>query len=223
MSGRAFFVVATLWPALVGAAAGQFTPLSRDLNDAGFRLIEVRSGVSVYQHRRSALINVAAEAWMAASPEALQRAFVDYQRQRQVIRRLAEVQILSRSSPAQLLVYQRLALPMVSDRDYVLDVRWGRQQDTFWVRYLVPPGSAVAPRAGVVRVPLHTASWQIRSDRRGASFVRYQMMLDLAGWIPRFLARRGAADELPELFENLCRLALSKELPQGTRCIRRHR
>jgi hypothetical protein len=103
-----------------------------------------------------------------------------------------------------MLVYQRLDLPVISDRDFVLKVTWGKEGGKRWVRYRTVRGVGPAPRDGVVRVKHHQGSWQLTPTRRGeATLVRFQVSIDLGGWLPKSLARSGSGDEVPELFHVL--------------------
>jgi len=106
-----------------------------------------------------------------------------------------------------LLVYQRLALPTISDRDYVLRVTWGTDAETCWLRYVVSNQPGHAKPSGVVRVQRHEGSWQFRLDpKRSGTLVRYQMMIDLAGWVPRWMVRSRMAKEMEAVFRSLQQL-----------------
>ena len=127
------------------------------------------------------------------------QALLDYRGQVGKIARLSESKVLSRSGNS-LLVYQRLNLPVISDRDFNLKVSWWRDGDTTWVAYRAIK-RGLPPRDGVVRVSHHLGSWQLRPINNGRqTLVRFQVSIDLAGWLPRWMARSGSGKEVPELF-----------------------
>jgi hypothetical protein len=170
-----------------------------------------KNGVTVYRNKRSSITDIAAEGVVPTSPEQVQRALVDYRRHAGRIARVAESRILKRKNET-LLVYQRLDLPLLSDRDFTLSVRWGRDEDrTHWVDFhTVPRGPRC--RRGVVRITHHTGSWELKPIRGGgATLARYQLSIDLAGYLPRWLARSNAGKEVPALFKAICRLAMGKD------------
>jgi len=176
-------------------------PLSRSLSRSGYTRVAKKDGVTVYRDKRSSIIDLAAEGVVHASPEQVQRALLDYPHHTGRIPRVAESRVLERRDST-LLVYQRLDLPLISDRDFTLAVRWGRDEDrTRWVDFrAVRRGPRC--RRGVVRVTHHTGSWELRPIRGGrATLARYQLSIDLSGYLPRWLARSGAGKEVPALFK----------------------
>ena len=104
-------------------------------------------------------------------------------------------------------MYQRLNLPVISDRDFTLVVHWGHEPGTQWVTFDAASAQGPPPRRGIVRVTEHSGSWQLVPVEGGrATFVRFQSRIDFSGSVPRWMVRGGAAKELPNLFANLCRL-----------------
>ena len=99
------------------------------------------------------------------------KALLSFERQQRVIRRLSQSWILERG-PDSLVVYQHLNLPVVSDRDYVLSVRWGGDRGVHWVTFHAITQQGPAPRDGIVRVTDHEGSWQLKpiaAARRASS------------------------------------------------------
>jgi len=187
-----------------GLGAGSLTPLSVPLSAVGFTPISRAPDLTVYKDEEARIVRLAAEGWLPEPPEQVLKALLDYGRQVGRIDRLKESRVLARG-PGWLRVYQRLGLPVISDRDFTLLVRWGRDGAVTWIAYRAvadgPP-----PQPGAVRVSEHEGSWQLKPWRSG-SFVRFQVMIDLGGSLPRWLARSGAGKELPRLFASLCGLA----------------
>lgn len=195
--------------ATAGGARAEQTPLSMPLERAGFERIHWSDGVTVYSHKESKALHFAAEARFDAPPEQVQQAFVDYKSQAGHIGRLSEVRVLEHG-PGSLLVYLRLNLPIISDRDYTLRVRWHERDDVRWISFRASR-KGPAPRKGVVRMTLNQGSWQLRPIRGGrATFARYQLKMDIAGWIPTWLVRRSAAKEIPQVFAQFARMLRSR-------------
>jgi hypothetical protein len=189
-------------------ARAERNPLPPYLHDGKFEQIADKRGVKVYKHRSSDIIRIGAQAVFPTPPRRVQRALLDYHRQVGKIARLSEARVLGRGE-GQLHVYQRLNLPVISDRDFVLEVRYGRQRgDTLWLAYRAVTDRGPPPRGGVVRVSHHRGSWELQPARGGkATRVTFQTSIDLGGWLPKWMARAGAGRELPELFAAICRLS----------------
>jgi hypothetical protein len=199
-------IAALVAPATHAAAGAERTPLDQPLARQGFEFINETRGVKVYKHRTSKIIRVAAEGVLGAPLADVREVVTDYRAQEGRVDRVSESRII-REGPSWLVVYQRLNLPVISDRDFTLVVRWGQDQDCQWVTYDAASSLGPTPRDGIVRVTEHSGSWQLRPiDNGRATFVRFQARVDLAGSLPRWMARSGAGRELPNLFANLCRL-----------------
>ena len=193
------------------ADADELTPFGTALEAAGFGKIAEDQGVTVYQDKEARSVRVAAEGEFDGPPEEVLKALLSFERQQRVIKRLSQSWILERG-PDSLVVYQHLNLPVVSDRDYVLNVRWGGDGTARWVSFHAVRQQGPAPRDGIVRVTDHEGSWQLRPLRGGkATLVRFQMTLDVAGDIPRWLVRIHAGQEVLDLFASVRKLFASAE------------
>lgn len=180
-------------------------PLGVPLTSRGYERIAHKHGVTVYQHKTADNIRLGTEGVLNAPPEQVAHALVDYERQRGKIGRLSEVRILG-CRPGQLSVYQRLNLPVIDDRDFNLQVRWGRLGAGYWISYWAVP-RGVAPREGVVRLSTHSGTWQLQPLPGGkATQVRFMVDIDMAGLLPKWMARSGSAKEMPILFQQVNRL-----------------
>lgn len=188
-------------------AAGREADRATALARRGFELVGSRDGVAVYKHREAQDVRLVAEAVLPVVPERVQAALLDYDRQRGRIDRLAEVEVLERSAN-RLLVYQRLALPLVSDRDQTLLVRWGRNGDARWVTYEVAAEAGPPPKEGVVRLRKHSGKWQVQpGPQPGTTLLRFHVTIDMGGSLPKALAKAGAGRDVPDLFSAICHLA----------------
>ena len=197
-----------LLPAATGAASPDARiPLSVALASRGYKEIAFKKGVRVYKHKASKIIRLGADGIIAQPPAQVRAALLDYRNQIGVLERLSECRVLSRTKN-NLWVYQRLNLPVISDRDFTLAVRWGGKQDSMWITYSAVRGLGPTPRKGVVRVKHHVGSWQLEASEGGRKTrARFQVSIDLAGWLPRWVARSGAGKELPQLFASIEKMA----------------
>jgi len=212
VNGMVVAVAAVLAAAPAGAAR---VPMATPLSEAGYERIARSSGVSVYKHRDADVIQLGADARIDAPPDAVMRALLDYEGQVGVIGRLSEVKVLRRAK-GQLTVYQRLNLPVIDDRDFTLDVRYGQAGETRWISYHALKRGGPPPRDGVVRVTDHSGSWQLRPvDGGRATLARFMVRIDLSGWLPKWMARSGSGKEVPELFKQVRVLADSHRSNDG--------
>ena len=198
---------------LAGTARADVVPLSRSLADAGFERIAHVHGITVYKHKYSPVLKVAAEARFNGSPEEVAQVLLDYHAQRGRIQRLSEVRILDRQDKS-LTVYQRLNLPVIDDRDFVLKVKWGDGKDGGkWITYDAIRRPKVRKRRGVVRVVDHSGGWLLRpSNKANQTWVRFQTRIDLSGWLPKWLAKSNSGKEVPALFATLRKMLQEKKL-----------
>lgn len=188
------------------AARAERVPFRVKLTDRNFEQIAQKKGVTVWQHKESSIIRLGAEGRFLAPPDVVARVLLDYPAQKGRIARVTESRVLARSAK-DLFVYQHLNLPVISDRDFILHVRWGEEGDVRWIEFNARKDKGPKPRKGIVRVTKHEGSWQLRpiSGGRG-TFVRFMVMIDMSGWLPKWLARSGSGKEIPNLFEAVGRM-----------------
>jgi len=190
------------------------TPRPIAFQGSSFKQVASVGDVVVYEQSVSSLIRIGAEGRFPAPPAEVLAVLLDYPRHAEVLERVSECRVLDRGSNS-LRLYQRLALPIVDDRDFALEVTWGQQAEWRWIRYRAarhgPP-----LRDGVVRVTRNSGGWDLRPIEGGAAtLARYRSELDLAGMLPSWVTSSGAADELPSMFQSMCKL-LPK--PYSDRC-----
>ena len=129
----------------------------------------------------------------------VQEVLLDYAHHRRFVKDVAESRIVQRKSDA-FWVYQRLDLPAIADRDFTLRVTWGSTGDDLWTHFVCDNDEGPPPHQGVVRVSIHEGHWTLQPIADGqATHARYQVHLDLAGSLPAWMARSGAAKEIPAL------------------------
>jgi len=196
--------------AFPGIAWAQKPPPKIVLPRPGFEEIGQERGVTVYQNDSADLIWIAAIGRLPASPEQVQAALLDYEHQVGRIGRVSEVNVLSRE-PGAVDVYERLNLPVISDRDFTLRVTHGNEGARRWIAYWAVTDRGPKPRDGIVRVTRSRGVWDLAPVPGGkGTIVRYEMRIDLAGDVPLWMVRSGAGDEIPTLYSQICKLAVGQ-------------
>jgi hypothetical protein len=168
---------------------------------AGYTHVGSAAGVDVYRQMASPLIDLRAEGAFHAPPEVVADVLLDYANAGALSPRVIESRVLS-ADERQLIVYQRLHLPVISDRDFTLRISHGVRGGERWIRFFADANRGPDERLGVVRVRLMNGSWDLfpTGDGRGTRGV-YRVQLDLGGEIPRWMVSGGAARDLPVIFE----------------------
>jgi hypothetical protein len=168
-----------------------------------FKHVGSKNGVEVYRLMSSPVIDLFAEGDIAAPPPVVRDVLIDYDNAAKVTDNIGESRVLQRSA-REAIVYQRLKLPVVADRDFTIRSTWGQRGDAFAVQYGVDNSRGPAPKDGVVRVTLQQGTWLLEPVRGGAAtHASYHVQIDLAGSIPKWMVSGGAAKSLPRLFDGL--------------------
>jgi hypothetical protein len=160
-------------------------------------------GVTVYKNDHAHGIALAAEADIDAPPDKVLRVLFDYASHPRWNKNLKESRVLQRGE-GWLLVYQRLGLPMIDDRDFTLRVSWGQSPDGGrWLRFSTD-GAGPPPQRGAVRVSTHEGRWELSPiDGGRRTHASYLFHLDLAGSLPGWLSRGRASKDVPHLFDQI--------------------
>jgi hypothetical protein len=167
-----------------------------------FALVTDAHGVRVSMRSDVKDIEIVADGDFDASPERVLAVMLDYEAAPRWQKQLGESKVLDRGAHS-LDVYQRLKLPIISDRDYTLRVTWGSDEKGVWIHFSTTDRGPPAPK-GVVRMPVHEGTWRL--DRVGdgqSTRAHYQLRLDLGGELPMSMARKNVAKSIPSFFEGL--------------------
>ena len=174
----------------------------------GFAFLGEERGVKVYRREKRPGIELAAEGKIGATPERVRRVLIDYPSHPRWQKHLKENRVLA-FGEGSLDVYQRLALPVLDDRDFTLHATWGSDADVFWMRFAVANERGPAPVSGVVRVTHQEGGWRLEPvDGGAATHAVYRCHIDLAGSFPAWMGKGQATKDLPELFDSI-----TKQLP----------
>ncbi len=181
-------------------AKANLIPLDEALVDSGYKEIGDESGVKVFRDEGAKTIVLAAEGHFDSSPKDVFELLLDYPRHAEVVDNLEESSILE-SGDHHMIIYEKLKLPVINNRDYVLMVRWGQDGDVKWLTFHAITNEGPVLPSGTVRVVHHRGSWQVRPEPDGkGSWARFQTDIDFGGVVPMWMVSSGAADKLPNLF-----------------------
>ena len=179
-------------------------------NVPGFKHVGGKYGVEVFRDMSSPVIDLYAEGDIEAPPAVVRDVLLDYANASKVTNNVSESRVLEKDEH-EILVYQRLNLPIISDRDFTLRATWGRQGRDLTMQYGVDNTLGPAPHHGVVRLSTLQGSWLLEPIRDGAATrARYRVQIDLGGSVPRWMVSGGAAKDLPKLFQGLRREAAQR-------------
>ena len=182
-------------------------PPASALASEGFTLFAEENGVRVYRREVPSGVEFAVQASLPAPPDQVRRALLDYPSHQAWQKRLKENKVLDRGADS-LVVYQRLGLPIVDDRDYTLRVTWGAEDPILWMRFAVANERGPKPVSGVVRVTAHEGSWRLEPEGGKGTHAVYRFSFDAAGSVPSWLGKGPAKDDIVDFFARL-----GRELP----------
>ncbi|MDB4968613.1 MAG: Collagenase [Myxococcales bacterium] len=169
----------------------------------GYKHVGGANGVEVYRQMQSPDIDLVAEGDIDAPPSMVRGIVLDYANAHSLSDHVAESKVLS-TKPGEMVVYQRLKLPVVADRDFTLRALWGERGGNLWTRYTVDNARGPEARDQIVRVSTLNGGWDLMPIRGGsATHAVYRVRINLAGSIPRWMVSGGAAKDLPKLFEGV--------------------
>ncbi|MEP6809696.1 MAG: START domain-containing protein [Chthoniobacterales bacterium] len=116
----------------------------------------------------------------------------------------SECHVLKREKNS-VLAYQRLEIPLVSDRDYTLrsqSAKWlGSDGTIYRIRWAPANDEGPAVKSGVARVNVCEGGWLLEPDGAGATRATYSIFTDSGGALPAFLANNGSRIAIRKVFD----------------------
>jgi Polyketide cyclase / dehydrase and lipid transport len=129
-----------------------------------------------------------------------------------------ECRVLKREKDI-VLVYQRLDLPLISDRDYTLCLRhetWSGPEGIIY-RIRWEPANQLGPPAkpGVVRVAVCEGGWLLEPQADGRTLATYSTFTDSGGALPSLVANNASRVAIRRLFEGDSQAGEGSEVFRG--------
>ncbi|HEY2743524.1 MAG TPA: SRPBCC family protein [Polyangia bacterium] len=175
-----------------------------------FKHVGGAHGVEVFRQEKSPVIDLYAEGDIESPPSVVRDVLVDWDHASKLTHNVGESRVVAKGAN-ETFVYQRLKLPIVSDRDFTLRTSWTQRGGTFVEQFAVDNSRGPAPRDGIVRVSVMQGSWTLDPIRDGAAtHARYHVQIDMAGSIPRWMVSGGAAKDIPKLFDGVRKQAAAR-------------
>lgn len=148
-----------------------------------------------------------------ARPEAVFNVICDFGHYSEFMPYVEESRVLRQISPHELITYQRIAPPFVSERDYPTRMKITRDVSAslFTIEWRGSPDS-LPEIDDVIRISLNQGSWHIEpadADRQQTRLT-YRVLVDPGGAIPAFVANLSGTVAVPGLLEAV-RKRLSEE------------
>lgn len=155
-------------------------------------------------NEKAGVREIRAHAFVDAPPAAVFDAVGDFDNYAKYMPYVKESKILEEKGNV-VWVYSLLAPPLVSQRDYVIEVKRTRGGDAnggvFKSEWVSTPDKQ-PERDGVVRVVLNTGSWTLEPVDGGTrTRVTYSLLTNPGGAIPRWIADRSNTVAIPDLFK----------------------
>jgi hypothetical protein len=99
-----------------------------------------------------------------------------------------------RASDGELVIYDQIRTPIVSDRDYTIRVRRVVEGERTQFRCTTANELGPPPARGYVRIPVIRAGWMTAPDGRGGTLLTYYAFSEPGGSLPAFLVRGAQQD-----------------------------
>lgn len=165
------------------ASAGWKSAASRDGLTVERRVVP---GSAFHEYRAAADValppaRVADEVWRA-----LRDGDMDSLKHREILHATAD----------ELIIYDQIRTPVVSDRDYTIRVRRLFDAASGRTQFRCQTANALGPppARGYVRIPLIAAGWMTAPDGHGGTRLTYYAFSDPGGAIPAFMVRGAQQD-----------------------------
>ena len=211
MKRLAFLALLTLSASFVTAAdkptaaAVLRTP---EKNEAGGEWVQdsVSNGITIYSRARegSALKEFKGVGVIEAPAASVFAVLDDSEAYPTFMPYTSETRVLKRDKDT-VLAYQRLELPLVSDRDYTLRSKnqtWlGPEGTIYRIRWEPANDQGPAEKAGVLRVNVCEGGWLLEPNAAGGTKATYSIYTDSGGALPPFVANNGSRIASRKVFD----------------------
>jgi hypothetical protein len=196
---------------LAGAAAARAQQGATITADTAWQSLDDREGVALFSRGRvgSALREFKAAGIIEAPPAAVQKVLEDVKDYPKFMPYVAEARPIM-GTGSRCIVYERLAVPVVANRDYTIYVENGATTTPSGETILrdvwrTDNDAGPAPRHGIVRVKVNEGSWVLEpfGPAHDETKATYQIYTDSGGVLPAFVANKASQLMIPKVFKAL--------------------
>lgn len=208
---RPFFVIkihsaaavmgAAVLAAALSAQAGENAEWAQESSDKGVVIhSRVRAGSEIREFK--------AVGAFEATPAAVFAILDDSDAYPSFMPYTAECRVLKREKDS-VLAYQRLEVPLVSDRDFTLrsrNAKWlGPDGAIYRIRWAPANDEGPAEQDGVARVNVCEGGWLLEPNGAGGTRATYSIFTDSGGTLPPFITNNGSRIAIRKVFEAIRR------------------
>ncbi|WON75003.1 SRPBCC family protein [Nitrosospira sp. Is2] len=157
---------------------------------------------------------IVAIAEVEAPPEVIFNVVNDFENYPNFMPYVIESRVLSRNNDSEVVAYNRIAPPFVSERDYPLKFRMTRgtpaNSGVFRSEWTARPDAEPEVK-GVVRIRLNEGSWVAEPISGGTrTRLTYTLLTNPGGLIPDFVANMSNTVAIPKLFKAVMTRSIEK-------------
>jgi hypothetical protein len=105
-----------------------------------------------------------------------------------------------KKEPGEIVFYDKIKTPVVSDRDYTMRIRRVSEGDSRKLVFQTVTEFGPPPDPDYVRMPITQGAWEMSPDPNGGSIVRYWVYSEPGGSVPAWIIRDPQVKEALEDF-----------------------
>ena len=184
--------------------------------DEGWSVAMKSSDITVYERSRkgSDLLEFKAVRVLPLPSDTIKRVIDDVDQYPNFMPYVAEARVISRDGP-NLVSYQRISPPFVSDRDYTVRVNcetWRVAAGNYFCnKWQAANDLGPAEKSGVSRVKVTEGSWLLEPEGDGSKTrVTYHVYSDSGGSLPTSITNAASRNAIPKLFDSILKHARKK-------------
>ncbi len=184
--------------------------------DEGWSVAMKSSDITVYERSRkgSDLLEFKAVRVLPLPSDTIKRVIDDVDQYPNFMPYVAEARVISRDGP-NLVSYQRISPPFVSDRDYTVRVNCETWRvaagNCFCNKWQAANDLGPAEKSGVSRVKVTEGSWLLEPEGDGSKTrVTYHVYSDSGGSLPTSITNAASRNAIPKLFDSILKHARKK-------------
>ena len=208
---------------LIVACMGSFSSAAEPEPTPGeWKLISTSENVSIYRRSRPGPGHYETKAIgeISAPTAAVHAVIDDVEEYPRFMPYTVESRLLKKEGNV-VLGYQRISTPMISDRDYTLQVRTTITQidggAIYRSRWETANSAGPAVRPGIVRVGLCEGGWLLEPAGTNATRATYSVYTDSGGSIPAFVKNIGSQIGIRKIFAAIRKQVLDPKYGEGKR------